>query len=58
MRIEPHFDLWNHFFRVLLAQGSDAEVVVLGGMDIYVKFGHGFDPYFQLCMSESTDRWQ
>jgi hypothetical protein len=30
--------------RLLL--GSSVEVVVLGGVDIYVKFVHGVDPYF------------
>jgi hypothetical protein len=33
MGIEPHFDMWNYIFRVRLQQGSDAEVVVLGGVD-------------------------
>jgi hypothetical protein len=44
MGIEPHFDLWNHIFRIRLLQGSDAEVAVLGGVDIFVKFRHRVDP--------------
>jgi hypothetical protein len=58
MRIEPHFDFWNHFFRVRLLPVSDAEVVVLGGMDIYVKSWHGVDSYFHLPMPSSSDGWR
>jgi hypothetical protein len=28
MGIEPHFDLWNYFFRTWVWQGLDAEVVL------------------------------
>jgi hypothetical protein len=35
MGIEPHFDLWNYFY-AWLQQGSDAEVAVLGSVDIFV----------------------
>jgi hypothetical protein len=55
MGIEPHFDMWNHFFHVRLLPGSGVEAAVLGGVDIYVKSGHGVDPYFHLSMSRSTD---
>jgi hypothetical protein len=34
--IEPHFDLWNYFFRARLQHGSDAEATVLGSVDIFV----------------------
>jgi hypothetical protein len=34
------------------------EAAVLGGMDVYVKSGHGVDPYFRLAMFNSMDRWQ
>jgi hypothetical protein len=27
-------------------------------MDVYVKSGHGVDPYFHLPMFNSMDRWQ
>jgi hypothetical protein len=40
MGIEPHFDLWNHFFHVQLLKGSGAKAKVLGGMDISVKSEH------------------
>jgi hypothetical protein len=43
MGIEPHFNLWSHFFRARLLLGSVAEAAVLGGVDIYVKSGNGFD---------------
>jgi hypothetical protein len=55
MGIEPHFDLWSHFFHVWLSQS--AEAAVLGGADIYVKSRHGVNPYFHLSMSESTNGW-
>jgi hypothetical protein len=54
MEIEPHFDLWSHFYRVRLSQGVKA--AIFGGADIYVKSGHGVDPYFHLPMSKSTGR--
>jgi hypothetical protein len=57
MRIEPHFDFWNHFFHIRLLPVSDVEAVVLGGMDIYVKSWHGVDSYFHLPMPSSSDGW-
>jgi hypothetical protein len=51
MRIEPHFNLWNHFFRARLLYGSGAEAEVLGSVDLYVRSGNGVDPYFHLPMS-------
>jgi hypothetical protein len=51
MGIEPHFDLWSQFFHVQLSQG--AEAAILGGMNIYIKFKPGVNPYFCLPMSES-----
>jgi hypothetical protein len=44
MGIEPHFNLWSHFFHAHLLLGSVAEAAVLGGVDVYVKSGNGFDP--------------
>jgi hypothetical protein len=35
MGIEPHFNLWKHFFHARLQQGSGAEVVALGSVDIF-----------------------
>jgi hypothetical protein len=37
MGIEPHFDLWNYFLRTWLRQGSDAEAVVWGSVDIFLR---------------------
>jgi hypothetical protein len=40
MRIEPHFDLWNYFFRVRSLRGSGVEVAVLGpyiALTIFIK---------------------
>jgi hypothetical protein len=53
--IEPHFNLWNVFFRMRLQQGSCMEVVSLGSVDIYVRSGCGVDPYFHLPTSEPLD---
>jgi hypothetical protein len=53
MGIEPHFDLWSHFFRIWLSQHAEEDV--FGGTSIYVNSRHGVDPYFHLPMSESMD---
>jgi hypothetical protein len=55
--IDPHFDLWNHFFCAQLPWGSGAEAVVSGGMDIHVKSRHDVDPYFDLPMPRFVKRW-
>jgi hypothetical protein len=57
MGIEPHFDLWNYFFRVWLQQGSNVETVALGSVDILVQSGLGVDPYFHLPMSDPPIGW-
>jgi hypothetical protein len=49
MGIEPHFSLWNYFFRAQLRHGSNAEKAVLGSLDIYVR-GPEVDPYFLIPM--------
>jgi hypothetical protein len=51
--IEPHFNLWNYFFHTRLRQGSDAEAVVLGSVDIYVRSRPEVDPYFLIPMPDS-----
>jgi hypothetical protein len=51
MGIEPHFNLWNYFFHARLQQGSGAEMLHLGNVDIFVRSGPGIDPYFRLLMS-------
>jgi hypothetical protein len=55
MGIERHFDLWNHFFRARLLQGSGMETTALGGVDLRVKPRHGVDPYLHFPTSESID---
>jgi hypothetical protein len=37
MGIEPHFNVWNYFFHVRLRSDSDAEAMVWGYADIYVR---------------------
>jgi hypothetical protein len=58
MGVEPHFNLWNYFFRTRLQQGSSAEMVALGNVDIFVRSGIGIDPYFHLSMFDPTNGWQ
>jgi hypothetical protein len=36
MGIEPHFNVWNYFFRVWLWPNSDVEAAVWGSVDIFV----------------------
>jgi hypothetical protein len=57
MGIEPHFDLWNYFFRAWLQQGSNVETAALGSVDILVQSGLGVDPYFHLPMSDPPVGW-
>jgi hypothetical protein len=57
MGIEPHFNLWNYFFRARLWLGSDAEAAVWGSVDIFVQFESGVDPYFRFLMSDSPTGW-
>jgi hypothetical protein len=56
MGIESHFNLWN-YFDTRLQQGSGADAVVLGGVDIFVRFGQRFDHYFHLPMSGLLNGW-
>jgi hypothetical protein len=55
--IEPHFNLWN-YFHAWLWQGLGVEAIILGGMYIFVRSGHGVDPYFHLPSSSPLDGWQ
>jgi hypothetical protein len=58
MGIEPHFNLCNYFFRVRLQPDSDAEAVVWGYADIYVRTRSGIDPYFRLPVSNPPVGWR
>jgi hypothetical protein len=58
MGIEPHFNLWNYFFRVWLRPDSDVEAAVWGCRDLYVHTGQGIDPYFCLSVSNRLDGWR
>jgi hypothetical protein len=55
---EPHFNLWNYFFRAQLRQGLCMEAAVLGGVEVFVRSRHGVDPYFHLPMFGPMDEWQ
>jgi hypothetical protein len=57
MEIEPHFDLWNYFFRTWLQHGSDAKVAVLGSADIFLQSRPRVDPYFRLPMFDCPVGW-
>jgi hypothetical protein len=46
------------FFHARLRQGSDAETIVLGSVDIYVRFGHEVNPYFLILMPDPPVGWR
>jgi hypothetical protein len=58
MGIEPHFNLWNYFFRVRLQSDSDEEAAVWGCVDIYVHIRLGIDPYIHLSVSNPPVGWR
>lgn len=58
MGIEPHFDLWNYFFRVRRPQSGSPPLTVCGGAVFYVKTGGGTIPYFDLPMPTSMKGWR
>jgi hypothetical protein len=41
-----------------LQEGSDAEIVALGNVDIFVRSGPRVDPYFHLLLADPSVRWQ
>jgi hypothetical protein len=55
--IDHHFDLQNHFFRFRCLQVSGTKMMVLGGMVIHIKSGHGIDTYFDIPMPRSMNEW-
>jgi hypothetical protein len=57
MGVEPHFDLWNYFFRNPLRQGLDTEAVVWSSVDIFIQSGPRVDSYFHLSMSDPPVGW-
>jgi hypothetical protein len=56
--VEPHFNLWNHFFCIQLRPGLDAEVAMWGSVDISVRSRPGINLYFRLSMSNPPVRWR
>jgi hypothetical protein len=52
MRIDPHFDMWNYFFRVRCLQDRDAELTFSREAVTHVKSRHGVDPYFNIPMPD------
>jgi hypothetical protein len=44
MGVEHHFNLWNYLFHTQLQQGSGAEMVALGNVDISVRPRPRVDP--------------
>jgi hypothetical protein len=57
MGIEPHFDLQNYFFRAQLQQGSDAEAITFGNVDIFVWSRLDVDPHFSNLMLAPPIGW-
>jgi hypothetical protein len=59
MGIDPHFDMWNYFFRARCRQYRDMELIIWGGGQvILIMSGHGIDPYFDIPMLKSMKGWQ
>jgi hypothetical protein len=58
MGIEPHFNLWNYFFRARLWQDSDVEAAVLGSVDIYARSEPKVNPYFLILMPNPPVGWR
>jgi hypothetical protein len=56
--IEPHFNLWNYFFRIWLQSDLDAKVVILGCVEVHVWPRQGADLYFLLLVSNPPVGWQ
>jgi hypothetical protein len=56
--IEPHLDLWNHFFGARLRQGSDAGAASLGSVDILVHSRPAVDSYFFIPLPDPPIGWQ
>jgi hypothetical protein len=57
MGIDPYFDLWNYFSRVRRPQDPNAVLMVLGGVVIHVKTGHGVNSYFDIPMPKLMKGW-
>ena len=57
MGIEPHFDLWNYFFRVRRPK-NNAPLATSEGAVIYVKTGGNVTPYFELPLPKSMKGWR
>jgi hypothetical protein len=57
MGIDPHFDLWNHFFHIRCPQDPGTKMIVLEGVVIDVMPGHGMDAYLGMPMPRSLNGW-
>jgi hypothetical protein len=56
MGMEPHFNLWNYFFRIWL--WPDATAAVWGYVEVYVHTESGINPYFRLLVSNPSVGWR
>jgi hypothetical protein len=56
--IDPEFDLWKYFFCIRRPQDPKAELMISRGAVIHIKSGHGVDPYLEIPMPGSMNRWQ
>jgi hypothetical protein len=57
MGIDPYFDLWNYFSCVRRPQDPNVVLMVLGGVVIHVKTGHGVNSYFDIPMPKLMKGW-
>jgi hypothetical protein len=57
MGIDPYFDLYNCSFRVRHPQDRNAELTILGSVDIPVRSRKGVDLYFNIPMPKLMKGW-
>jgi hypothetical protein len=55
--IEPHMNLWSHFFQARLRQGSDAGAASLGSVDVLVHSRPEADLYFSIPLPDPLVGW-
>jgi hypothetical protein len=56
--IEPHLNLWNHFFQARLRQGSDVAAASLGSVDILVHSRPEAGSFFSIPLPDPPMKWR
>jgi hypothetical protein len=57
MGIDPHFTLWNYFFRIRRPQDHSMELTISTGVVIHAKTNQGTDHYFDIPVPKSMKGW-